>query len=71
MIPLLLLQLLYKSAWLIGTYLPAKSAGLLNESLESFFWICVVAIILDLIVIPWPYVFKNYISNFFKFKLSK
>lgn len=68
MIPLLLLQLVYKSMWIIMTYLPAKSAGLLNESLESFFWICVVAIIVDLIVIPWSYVFKNYISNFFKFK---
>ena len=68
MIPLLLLQLIYKSAWIIGTYLPAKSAGLLNEDLELFYGIFIKAIILDFIVIPWPYVYKNYIKDFFKFK---
>lgn len=67
MLPLLLLQLLYKSAWIIGTYLPAKSASLLDESLESFFWICVTAIILDVIVIPWGYFWKYYVKGFVQF----
>ena len=68
MLPLLLLQLLYKSAWLIGTYLPAKSSGLLTDDIELFAGIFIKAIILDFIVIPWPYVYKNYIKNFFRFK---
>lgn len=64
MLPLLFLQLLYKSAWIIGTYLPATRTGALNEDLTSFFWICVVAIVLDLLVIPWKFVFRNYVSGF-------
>lgn len=71
MLPLIFLQLLYKSAWLIGTYFPAKSAGVLNEDLQSFFWVCVTAIILDLIVIPWLYVYQVYVKDFFKFMRFK
>lgn len=70
MIPLLFLQLIYKSAWIIGTFIPAKSAGLLNENLESFFWICVAAILLDLIVIPWSYVYSTYVKGFFKVRIQ-
>lgn len=65
MLPLLFLQLLYKSAWIIGTYLPAKRAGVVDEDLTSFFWICMTAIVLDLLVIPWAYVFRSYIRGFF------
>lgn len=70
MIPLLLLQLIYKSAWIIGVYLPARRAEILSENIESFFWVCVTAIILDLIVIPWSYVFTNYFKSFFNLKVS-
>ncbi|WP_347925176.1 hypothetical protein [Pontimicrobium sp. SW4] len=70
MLPLILLQLLYKFAWIIGVYLPAKSAGLLNSSLEEFFKICLIAVIIDLIIIPWSYTYKIYIANFFNFKKS-
>lgn len=70
MLPLLFLQLLYKSAWIIGTYLPATRTGALNEDLTSFFWICVVAIVLDLLVIPWKFVFRNYVSGFLNLSAS-
>ncbi len=68
MLPLILLQLLYKSAWIIGVYLPARSSDSLNSSLEEFFSICIAAIIIDLVVIPWSYVCKTYVVSFFKLK---
>lgn len=68
MLPLLFLQLLYKSSWIIGVYLPARSAGLLDLDLNEFFRICVIAIILDIIVIPWSYSFKIYLGDFFNLK---
>ncbi len=67
-IPILLLQLLYKIAWIISTYLPAKNSGLLNEDLDSFLWICVAGIVLNLLIIPWGYVYRNYLKNFFKLR---
>ena len=53
MLPLILLQLCYKAVWALGVYLPMQSTGTISESAESFFWICIVAVILDIIVIPW------------------
>ncbi|TRX60596.1 hypothetical protein FNH22_05985 [Fulvivirga sp. M361] len=68
MLPLLLLQLLYKSSWIIGTYLPAKSTGLLDANLQSFFWVCIAGIVLNLFIIPWPYVYHRYLKDFFKLR---
>ncbi len=70
MLPLILLQLCYKAVWALGVYLPMKSAGLVTESAESFFWICVIAVVLDIIVIPWPYFYRNYLSPFRKKKIE-
>ncbi|UZR99259.1 hypothetical protein [Chondrinema litorale] len=67
-IPILLLQLLYKSAWIIGTYLPAKNSGLLDENLNSFFWVCVTGIVLNLLIIPWKFVYVDYFKNFLRFR---
>src|SRR5207237_8284438 len=52
MLPLLLLQLLYKSIWLIAVYLPLRSAGQSTDLTK----IMVGGVVVDLIVIPWPYV---------------
>lgn len=68
MIPLLMLQLIYKAAWIIGTYLPARRNGLLDDSLESFLWVCVAGIALNLLIIPWGYTYKYFLKGFFKFK---
>ncbi|PCJ97180.1 MAG: hypothetical protein COA50_05955 [Flavobacteriaceae bacterium] len=68
MLPILMLQLLYKSGWILGTYLPAKSSGLLDAGLKEFFWICIAGIVLNLFIIPWGYVYREYLKNFFNFK---
>ncbi|MBX2844474.1 MAG: hypothetical protein KTR26_22115 [Flammeovirgaceae bacterium] len=67
-IPILLLQLLYKLAWIIGTYLPAKKAGMLDEDLNSFLWVCIAGIILNLLIIPWRIVYSEYFKNFLKLR---
>ena len=68
--PLLLIQLFYKSAWLLGTYLPAKNASPVDENLESWFWIMAIGIIIDLLVIPWGYVYREYLKGFFRLRKS-
>lgn len=59
MLPLLLFQLIYKSIWLLVIALPDwsvyKSADLTQTML--------VGVVLDLIVIPWPYVFAHYVAK--------
>ena len=67
MLPVLLLQLLYKSAWIISTYLPAMRADTVDEYLQSFLWVCVAGIVLNLLIIPWSYVYRNYLAGFFRF----
>lgn len=66
--PLLLIQLIYKSAWLVGMYLPARSSGVLNDDLDAWFWVMAPGIVIDILVIPWKYVYLEYLKNFFKFK---
>ncbi len=63
MLPLLLLQLFYKSVWLLGIYLPLWSTGQLDADFDGFLKPFAIAIPIDLIVIPWGYVFKNYIKS--------
>jgi len=59
MLPLLLLQLFYKSVWLIAVALPLWSAGRSTNLTKTF----VIGAIADLIVIPWPYVLANYVRK--------
>ena len=59
MLPLLLLQLLYKSIWLIAVWLPLTSAGQ-STGLTK---VMVIGLVADLIVIPWPYVLANYVTK--------
>ena len=59
MLPLLLLQLLYKSVWLIAVAVPLGSAGRSPELTNIF----VMGAIADLIVIPWPYVLAHYVRK--------
>ncbi|MGX1929223.1 hypothetical protein [Flagellimonas sp. 2504JD4-2] len=65
MLPLIFLQLAYKATWAITVYLPMKSAGTITPDAESFYWICVTAVIIDIIVIPWKYVLDHYVKPFF------
>ena len=58
MLPLLLLQLVYKSIWLIVAGLPLWSVGGSSDLMRAM----MMGVVLDLIVIPWPYVFKTYVQ---------
>ena len=67
-LPILLLQLLYKSAWILGTYYPAWSTENLDEHLQSFFWVCVAGIALNLLILPWKYIYQEYLRSFFRLR---
>ncbi len=67
-VPILLLQLLYKSAWIVGIYRPARNSGLLTEGMDSFLWVCIAGIVLNLLIIPWGYVYNSYFKDFLKVK---
>jgi hypothetical protein len=59
MLPMLLLQFLYKAIWLLAIAVPqwdgVRSLDLTNAMLFG--------LLIDLIVIPWPYVFRNYLKK--------
>lgn len=57
MLPLLLLQLLYKSIWLIAVALPLWNAGNPTNLTRIF----AIPVLVDLIAIPWPYVLTHYV----------
>jgi hypothetical protein len=59
MLPLLLLQLLYKSIWVIAVALPLWSAFRSIELTK----VMAMGAVVDLIVIPWPYVLANYVKK--------
>src|SRR3982751_6979055 len=60
MIPLLLIQFTYKLIWSILVAYPLWSAHQLPASHELTN-IMVKGVIVDLFIIPWPYVLRNYI----------
>jgi hypothetical protein len=59
MLPLLLLQLLYKSIWLTAVWLPLRSAGRSTDLTRAM----VIGVVVDLVVIPWPYVLATYVKQ--------
>jgi hypothetical protein len=62
MLPLLLVQITYKLIWLIIVAYPLWSANhLWGSSAQALAEINFKSIFIDLLVIPWPYVFKIYI----------
>ncbi|WP_422858643.1 hypothetical protein ACOKFD_14945 [Flagellimonas sp. S174] len=67
MVPLLLLQLFYKAVWILGVYLPMERNELVTESAEGFLTVCITAIILDVLIIPWKYVYHTFLKNLFRF----
>jgi hypothetical protein len=58
MLPVILLQLFYKAVWLLAVYLPLREAGR-SASLTQGMWI---GLVLDVLVIPWPHVFAQYVQ---------
>jgi hypothetical protein len=65
MLPLMLLQLFYKLVWLIGVGYPLWSAGPLSPTASGLTKLCAIGLVVDVIVIPWPYVLANYVKAIF------
>ena len=64
MVPVLLIQMAYKTLWLLAVALPLWSAGTpFDPVMVSFTWAMAVGVALDLIVIPWGYFFANYVQK--------
>jgi len=59
MLPLLLLQLLYKLIWLMTVALRL----LFVHRSSDFTSDMIIGLVLDLIVIPWPYVLAHYVKE--------
>jgi hypothetical protein len=62
MIPLLLLQFSYKVIWLIIVAYPLWTAGQLTGSpAQALAKANAMGFVMDALIIPWPYVLKNFI----------
>jgi len=59
MLPLTFMQLFYKTFWLLAVYVPLRAAGRSTDLAQGF----LIAIALDIIVIPWTYAFAHYIKK--------
>lgn len=59
MLPLLFIQLFYKTFWVFMVYLPLRAAGGSADLTQGF----LIAIALDIVVIPWNYVFVHWIKQ--------
>ena len=58
MLPLLFMQLFYKSVWLASVAFPLWLAGRSTDLTGGM----ILGVVLDLIVIPWPYVLTNFVK---------
>jgi hypothetical protein len=65
MLPLMLQQLFYKLIWLIAVGYPLWSAGRLDQGALGVIKVFAGTVVLDLLVIPWPYVFEKYAKAIF------
>lgn len=62
MLPLLFWEVVWKSTWLVAVALPLWSADKMDAATAETAFACLFVIIF-LIVIPWPYVVKNYVTK--------
>ena len=56
MLPLIFIQLLYKTFWLLAVYFPLRAADRSSDMALPF----LIVIALDVLVIPWSYAFAHY-----------
>ena len=59
MLPLILMQLFYKVFWLLAVYVSLRAASRSSDLTQGM----LIGIALDIIVIPWTYVFAHYIKK--------
>jgi hypothetical protein len=63
MLPLLFFELVWKTVWLVAVALPLWRGGQLDAETMSTVFDCLVGVVLCPIVIPWKYVFANYVKR--------
>jgi len=59
MIPVLLLQFTYKLIWLVAVAVPQWEGVQSMELTDAM----LIGVVIDLVVIPWPYVFRHYLMK--------
>jgi hypothetical protein len=62
MLPLLLFELVWKGIWLAVFALPPWLSHQLSADYSETAFACALGVII-LFVIPWPYVFENYVKR--------
>jgi len=64
LLPLLLLQFFYKLVWLVVVAYPLwASSQLRGSSASGLATIFVIAVVVDLVVIPWSYALRSYVMK--------
>jgi hypothetical protein len=63
MLPILLYELFWKSIWLIAIALPLWLAHQIDPDTAETVKACLFGVVIVPLVIPWPYVFANYIKR--------
>lgn len=63
MMPLLFFEMLWKSIWLLAFALPRWSAGTMDQNMQGELYSYIFTVIILAAVLPWPYVFKEYIQG--------
>ena len=63
MLPVLFFEIAWKSIWLFVVGLPLWSANQMDPDNAETFKACLVGVVLFSLVIPWPYVFLNYVRR--------
>jgi hypothetical protein len=59
MLPVIFMQLFYKTFWLLAVYLPLRAVGRSTDLTQGM----LIGIVLEIVVIPWPYAFAHYIKK--------
>jgi hypothetical protein len=63
MLPLLLFETVWKAIWLIVIAYPLWSAHKIDAGTAETIKACVMGMIIFPLVIPWPYVYANYVRK--------
>lgn len=61
MLPIMLFELVWKTIWLVAFALPASLRGPLEPAWQASVVDTGVGVVLSLLLIPWPYVYANYV----------
>jgi len=62
MLPLLLLDFVWKTVWVVAFGIPLWRAGLLTEDTQETFRATMLGVILMPLLLPWGYVVRHYVT---------